>query len=59
MIRKTFATMLHASGMPTRYISDLLGHSDMVTTEKNYILTYRDNYDTLLACMKQGLDFKI
>lgn len=59
MIRKTFATMLHASGMPTRYISDLLGHSDMVTTEKNYILTYKDNYDTLLACMKQGLDFKL
>lgn len=59
MIRKTFATMLHASGMPTRYISDLLGHSDMVTTEKNYILTYRDNYDTLLDCMKQGLDFKL
>lgn len=59
MIRKTFATMLHASGMPTRYISDLLGHSDMVTTEKNYILTYRDNYDTLLDFMHQGLDFKL
>lgn len=43
MIRKTFATMLHASGMPTRYISDLLGHSEMVTTERNYILTYKDN----------------
>lgn len=59
MIRKTFATMLHASGMPTRYISDLLGHSDMVTTEKNYILTYRDNYDTLLGYMHQGLDFRL
>jgi len=59
MIRKTFATMLHASGMPTRYISDLLGHSDMVTTEKNYILAYRDNYDTLLAFMQQGLDFRL
>lgn len=59
MIRKTFATMLHASGMPTRYISDLLGHSDMVTTEKNYILAYKDNYDTLLAYMQQGLDFKL
>jgi integrase len=51
--------MLHASGMPTRYISDLLGHSDMVTTEKNYILAYRDNYDTLLAFMQQGLDFRL
>lgn len=39
MIRKTFATMLHESGMPTRYISDLMGHSDMVTTERNYILS--------------------
>lgn len=58
-IRKTFATMLHASGMPTRYISDLLGHSEMITTERNYILTYRDNYDTLLAYMHQGLDFEI
>lgn len=59
MIRKTFATMLHASGMPTRYISDLLGHSEMITTEKNYILTYKDNYHTLLAFMQQGLDFKL
>lgn len=59
MIRKTFATMLHASGMPTRYISDLLGHSEMITTEKNYILTYKDNYQTLLAFMQQGLDFKL
>lgn len=59
MIRKTFATMLHASGMPTRYISDLLGHSEMVTTERNYILTYKDNYEFLLEYMKQGLDFKL
>ena len=59
MIRKTFATMLHASGMPTRYISDLLGHSEMVTTERNYILNYKDNYSVLLDYMQKGLDFKI
>ena len=59
MIRKTFATMLHASGMPTRYISDLLGHSEMVTTERNYILTYKDNYNALLGYMHKGLDFKL
>ena len=59
MIRKTFATMLHASGMPTRYISDLLGHSEMVTTERSYILTYRDNYNALLGYMHKGLDFKL
>lgn len=59
MIRKTFATMLHESGMPTRYISDLLGHSEMVTTERNYILSYRDNYNTLLGYMHKGLDFRM
>lgn len=59
MIRKTFATMLHASGMPTRYISDLLGHSEMVTTERNYILTYKDNYNALLGYMHKGLDFRL
>lgn len=59
MIRKTFATMLHESGMPTRYISDLMGHSDMVTTERNYILSYRDNYDALLGYMHKGLDFRL
>lgn len=59
MIRKTFATMLHASGMPTRYISDLLGHSEMVTTERNYILTYKDNYNVLLAYMHKGLVFDL
>lgn len=58
-IRKTFATMLHESGMPTRYISDLMGHSDMVTTERNYILSYRDNYNTLLGYMHKGLDFRM
>lgn len=59
MIRKTFSTMLHTSGMPTRYISDLLGHSEMVTTERNYILTYQDNFNTLLGYMHQGLNFQI
>lgn len=56
-IRKTFGTMLHASGMPTRYISDLLGHSEMRTTERSYILTYKDNQVQLLEYMHQGLDF--
>lgn len=45
--------------MPTRYISDLMGHSDMVTTERNYILSYRDNYDALLGYMHKGLDFRL
>lgn len=57
-IRKTFATMLHDSGMPTRYLSDLLGHSDMITTERYYILRYKDNYDTLREYMRKGLYFR-
>lgn len=51
--------MLHESGMSTRYISDLMGHSDMVTTERNYILSYRDNYNKLLGYMHKGLSFRL
>lgn len=58
-IRKTFATMLHASGMPTRYISDILGHSEMHTTERSYILGYEDNNAELLEYMSRGLDFTL
>lgn len=58
-IRKTFATVLHESGMPTRYISDLLGHSEMCTTERNYILTYKNNYNVLRGYMHKGLDFHL
>ena len=39
--------------------SDLMGHSDMVTTERNYILSYRDNYNALLGYMHKGLDFRL
>lgn len=39
MIRKTVATKMHYSGMPTRMIADMLGHADIATTEKCYILT--------------------
>lgn len=42
LIRKTFATMLHDGGVPTRAISDLLGHSEIATTENRYILSYAD-----------------
>ena len=51
--------MLHASGMPTRYISDLLGHAEMRTTERNYILTYADNHGELLHYMESGLAFNV
>lgn len=58
-IRKTFATMLHMSGMPIRYISDLLGHSEILTTERNYILAYEDNTEELLQYMSRGLSFRL
>lgn len=56
-IRKTFATRLHYHGVPTRVISDLLGHSELATTEHNYILNYRDSYDDAYRHMSQALNY--
>ncbi|MDE7223503.1 MAG: tyrosine-type recombinase/integrase [Acetatifactor sp.] len=58
-IRKTFATMLHDSGVPTRVISDLLGHSDIATTENSYILSYADKYEQYLGYMRGALKFTL
>lgn len=58
-IRKNFATVLHHSGTPTRVISDLLGHSEIGTTENSYILSYKNNYSVMLNYMKEGLDYVI
>ena len=57
LIRKTFATMLHDSGVPTRAISDLLGHSEIATTENSYILSYADKYEQYLGYMRGALKF--
>lgn len=54
-IRKTFATVLHYNGVPTRVISDLMGHSEIKTTEDSYILSYADNYSHVYDLMKQSL----
>lgn len=56
MIRKTFASKLHDSGMPTRMISDLLGHREMSTTEKYYILSYADEIDRMRKAMNDIFD---
>ncbi|MCM1104711.1 MAG: site-specific integrase [Clostridium sp.] len=56
-IRKTFATRLHFHGVPTRVISDLLGHSELATTEHNYILNYRNNYEDAYKHMSQALNY--
>lgn len=52
LIRKSFVTKLHFSGVPTRVISDLVGHSEISTTENSYILNYRNNYDLLFGYMR-------
>lgn len=56
-IRKTFATMLHFNGVPTRIISDLMGHSEIAVTENSYILSYANNYDNLYNYMKNALRY--
>lgn len=59
MIRKTFATKLHFSGVPTRVISDLMGHAEIGTTENSYILSYGKNYNKVKEYMKNALDYKL
>ncbi len=56
-IRKTFATMLHFNGVPTRVISDLMGHSEIATTENSYILSYANNYENIYEYMKGALKY--
>lgn len=57
-IRKTFATMLHYNNVPTKVISGLMGHSEMSTTERCYILTYADEYKQVLGYMSDALKYK-
>lgn len=52
-IRKTFATELHRNGVPTKVISDLMGHAEMRTTEQNYIITSPDSFDMVRNVMQQ------
>lgn len=58
VIRKTFSTRLHFSNVPTRIISDLLGHSDISTTERSYILNYKDSWTMAYNYMKDGLQYE-
>ncbi len=59
LIRKTFATTLHHAGVPTKVIADLMGHSEMQTTERNYILSFEKKHDEYRQLMKKSLDYKI
>lgn len=56
-IRKSFATILHYNGVPSRVISDLLGHSEVGTTENCYILSYDENYKNVYEMMKNSLNY--
>lgn len=59
MIRKTFATKLHFANVPTRVISDLMGHSEIGTTENCYILSYGKNYKQILDYMTTALAYTL
>ncbi|MBQ9140511.1 MAG: site-specific integrase [Lachnospiraceae bacterium] len=58
-IRKTFATILHHNGVPTRVISDLMGHSEIGTTENCYILSYDNSYKEYLQYMRDAIKYVI
>lgn len=58
-IRKSFATILHYNGVPSRVISDLLGHSEVGTTENCYILSYDENYKNVYEMMKNSLNYTL
>lgn len=58
-IRKTFATMLHNGNVPTRVVSDLMGHSEMGTTENCYILSYENAYESYKNYMQGALNYCI
>ena len=58
-IRKTFASLLHVNGVPTRVITDLCGHSDMETTEKCYILNYEAGYSAYMGRISYALSNEV
>lgn len=58
-IRKSFATILHYNGVPSRVISDLLGHSEVGTTENCYILSYEDNYKNIYDMMRGSINYNL
>lgn len=54
-IRKTFASELHRNGVPTKMISEVMGHAEMRTTERSYIISYADTLTVLREAMQKGL----
>lgn len=58
-IRKTFATTLHFNNVPTRVISDILGHAEMSTTEKCYILNYEHHNERYAQYISDAINYVI
>lgn len=58
-IRRSFATIMHYNGVPTRAIADLMGHSEIGTTENCYIKSYEESYDEYVRYMRMGINYKI
>ncbi|MBQ7304165.1 MAG: site-specific integrase [Alphaproteobacteria bacterium] len=56
-IRKTLATKLHNGGVSSREIADMLGHSDISTTERNYIISLEKNLDSMRKRLEDSLKF--
>jgi len=54
-IRKTFASELHRNGAPTKMISEIMGHAEMRTTERSYIVSYTDTLEAVRIIMQKGL----
>ena len=55
LIRKTFATTLHENGVPTKIISDLMGHAEIRTTEKFYIISSGNDITYLRDMLQEAL----
>lgn len=58
-IRKTFASQLHRNGVPTRIISDAMGHSEIRTTERNYFVHYKDSEAELRQAIERSLSIAL
>lgn len=58
-IRKTFATTLHYNNVPTRVIGDILGHVDISTTEKCYILNYENTNEEYAKYIREAISYTL
>lgn len=55
LVRKTFASNLHYKHMPIVEISKLLGHADIITTQKHYIISEDENIEKIRQQLNNAL----